>query len=338
MQNSTLKWPFIGNDHAFNFLTKSINSNNLAQSYIFSGISNVGKTHAAIHLAKILLCIKNSEIKPCDNCDTCKQINQKSVQHNDIYILKKESDKKNISIDQVRDFISNLNMSSFNNTYKIGIIKSAHHLNQNGFNALLKTLEEPKKQVIIILTTSSIQAIPKTILSRTQNLRFKPVNQDLIFDLLTKKHNCEKTQARNLSRMCLGKPAIAIKLLENKEFYSKYFENINMFLNFNTKNLNYRFELIENITTKKQTTQESSTITLKIIEAWQALIRDCLLINYSQRSLVQHSIIADQLELIQKNLSTQKLLNLNKILKNAKLYLSTNVNAKNVMEYIAINI
>ncbi len=337
MDKIQISWPFIGNKHVTNFLANSIINKRLAQVYIFSGISNVGKARTGIHLAKILLCQSFDAQKSCNNCNSCLKFEKNIKNHSDLFILKKEVDKKNISTEQVREFIRNLRMSSFADGYKIGIIKSAHHLNINGFNALLKTLEEPQKKVIIILTTSDIDIIPKTIQSRAQNLIFKSIHQNLIHDLLINKHNCEKAEAKNISKMCLGRPAIAIKLLENKEYYSKYLDNINAFLDFNTKNLEHKFSFIDKIISKKQTAQESANIIFKLIEAWQTLVRDCLLINYSQRNFVQHSLIINELELVQKKRSVNELLNLNNTLKKAKKYLVSNVSPRNILEYIAVN-
>ncbi|MCX6799826.1 MAG: hypothetical protein NT091_01635, partial [Candidatus Falkowbacteria bacterium] len=151
-------------------------------------------------------------------------------------------------------------------------------------------------------------------------------------------YKAEKSEAKNLSRMCLGRPAIAIKLKEDTEYYDKYSENINTFVFLNMNDINLRFNKIEEIITKKQTPQESSRLVSKLLEAWLALTRDCLLIKYSQKNLVQHSIIIEQLENIEKKFTVQQLLNLNNILINAKMYLRSNVNSKNILEYIAVNI
>ncbi|MBL7058679.1 hypothetical protein ISS03_05080 [Patescibacteria group bacterium] len=331
-------WPFIGNDHAFNFLSKSIKANKLAQTYIFKGISNVGKTRAATQFAKILLCNSKNNIKPCGACLSCENLTTLKESNSDLYILKKDSDKKDISTEQVRDFIHNLSMSSFNNGYKIGIIKSAHHLNSSGFNALLKTLEEPNKKVIIILTTSSVTKIPMTIISRSQILRFKSVGQNLIYDLLIDKYKAERSEAKNLSHMCLGKPAIAIKLLENKEYQTKYINNINIFVDFNTSTLEIKLKKIEEIFPQKQEASVANLIAQKLIEAWLALLRDCLLLKFNQKIYVQHTMISEKLNTIQKNKSIGELLNIQTILKKSNRYLACNVSPKNVFDYIAINI
>lgn len=338
MNENNIKWPLIGNSHVFKFLSKTITSQKLAQTYIFSGLSNVGKTKVATHFAKILLCKNNQENPPCNECVSCKKVTQSQISHPDLHILKKEPDKKNTSIDQVRSFIRELKISSYANNYKIGIIKNADNLNINGFNALLKTLEEPNEKVIIILTTKNLSLIPKTIISRAQTLRFKPVNQDLIYDLLINNYNAERADALNYSRMCLGKPAIAIKLLENKEYFNKYYSNITAFIEFNKTNISERFQKIEQIIPAKTPTSEAVQITTKLINAWLALTRDCLLLKLSQVNYVQHTILKNELTLIEKQLSQTLLLNTTATLQKAKKYLTSNVSPKNVLEYIAINL
>ena len=150
-------WPLVGNDHIVEYLAKSIANNNIGGSYIFTGPDNLGKTTVAKYFANALVCLNKEQgegILPCGQCSACEQVNKQI--HGDVHLIKKEKDKKNISIEQVREFIRVLGMASFLNSYKIGIIKHAESLSLEASNALLKTLEEPKVKVIIILVSSSI--------------------------------------------------------------------------------------------------------------------------------------------------------------------------------------
>ena len=202
-------WPLIGNGHIFEFLSKSLAKKNMSGSYIFTGPANLGKTTAAHFFAQSLVCEDaDSSRRPCGKCPACSEAS-KNI-HSDIYLIKREEDKKNISIEQVRDFIRNLGMSSFLNSYKIGIIKGAENLNESGFNALLKTLEEPKDKVVIILTVTDLEALPKTIISRSQILRFRAVAGDIIYDELVKNYKASRSQAKNFSRLAAGRPAWAL--------------------------------------------------------------------------------------------------------------------------------
>src|SRR5690606_22718152 len=155
----------IGNEKAIAFLDKSIKSDRLAQTYVFIGPEELGKSTVALAFAKNL----QGEMEGFNS---------------DLHILNREADKKNISIDQVRDFIKILNLSSFSGSYKIGLIKEADLLSEEAKSALLKTLEEPKEKVIIILLVSNEENLPATILSRSQKIYFNPVSASVIYDYL----------------------------------------------------------------------------------------------------------------------------------------------------------
>lgn len=206
MSKSSYKfdWPLVGNLQITEFLEKSILNDKVAGAYIFTGPDNLGKTTTANFFAQCLLC-ENKEAGsgnlPCENCNSCHSFHsgnniiisdakdeKQRAAHSDFTIVKRAKDKKNISIEQVRGLIKTLSLSSFLNSYKIGIIKHADALSTEAFNALLKTLEEPREKVIIILIVKSLDSLPATIISRSQILRFGPVEVNVIYDYLIKNH------------------------------------------------------------------------------------------------------------------------------------------------------
>ncbi|KKQ61459.1 MAG: DNA-directed DNA polymerase, delta prime subunit [Parcubacteria group bacterium GW2011_GWE2_38_18] len=347
--DNRLDWPILGNDHIVEFLSKSLKDGRVFGTYVFSGPDDLGKTTVAKYFAYSLLCQADEAKKlPCGECSACRQnkVNQVITEdddnfmgiHPDLHIIKREKDKKNISIDQVRSLIHSLSMSSFLNSYKIGIIKNAESLNDESANALLKTLEEPKNKVIIILITSDIEALPTTILSRSQLLRFRPVKTDLIYSYLVESFGASRVTARNLARLSLGRPALAVKFLENKDFYETYLKRVNIFLNFSGKDINERFLMIEELLGSKISGQETVKIAKRIIEVWQGVVRDLILVNYEQPDMIQHEIVNNELAREKNKFSIPSLLCLSESLSQADIYLKANVNPRLVLENIAINI
>ena len=336
MKSSDLKsnWPLIGNGHIFEFLSKSLEKNNISGSYIFTGPANLGKTTAAHFFAKSLVC-GDADIlrRPCGKCPACLEAN-KGI-HSDIYLIKKEADKKNISVDQVRDFIRNLGMSSFLNSYKIGIIKGAENLSEGAVNALLKTLEEPKIKVVIILTVTDFESLPKTIISRSQILRFRTVASDIIHDELIKNYQAPRSQAKNFSRLAAGRPALALKFFQDKEYYEDYKAYIESFAGLLDPDINERFRSIENVLGKDARGQEAVKSAIGIINIWQNLARDLMLIELNLADLIQHEAFTKELAEMKSKLNLKALLNLINILKQSREYLAANVNPKLVLEGVA---
>lgn len=343
-----LGWPLAGNRPITDFLEKNIANGKISQAYIFLGPADLGKTAAAVFFAESLLCQKQKSGEfsfPCGACPSCQQMRNKGgnpeagfeTLHGDFHLLKKEKGKKNISIEQVREFIRILEMSSFSNSYKIGIIKEADDLSEQAANALLKTLEEPQAKVVIILTASRLEKIPATIVSRSQVLRFLPVKNSVIYDYLIEDFNCPRSLAKSVSHLALGRPALAAKFFENKDFYQGYRELTEAFLDFFHKDLNARFKVIEKLTGSKEE-EEKADKALNILSIWQGLVRDFLLLSVNNGDLVQHEPLMAKMENLKAGLTGRRLLKLAELLKRGKSYVRANVNPRLVLENIAINV
>lgn len=339
-------WPLIGNSHITDFLGKSIENDNINGTYIFNGPDNLGKTTIAKFFAQCLLCSgKTSKILPCDNCLSCKSFKKENVEdkftytttHSDFYLLKPEKDKKNISVEQVRDFVKSLSMTSFLNSYKIGIIKHSEKLSKEAANALLKTLEEPRSKVVIILITDNVASLLPTIVSRSQVISFFPVKNDIIYDYLME-NGASRSLAKNYSSLCLGRPALAMKFLESEDFKEQYYEKMYLFANFFNQDINTRIMSIEEHYGKKLSGQDGVKIVRRSIDIWLGIVRDLILIEFGNHNLIQHHIILDKITQVKGRIDIKKIVEINNSLKIAKEYLSSNVNPKLILEQIAINI
>jgi len=340
-------WPLAGNKRVTDFLEKSVANGKIANTYIFLGPKDLGKTAAAVFFAKSLLCQKQKPgtfFLPCLACSACRQMQNSGSEetgfaalHGDFHLIKKETDKKNISIEQVREFIRILEMSSFLNSYKVGIIKDADALSEGAANALLKTLEEPRPKVAIILTASRLERIPATIVSRSQVLRFFPVRSSIIYDYLANDLGCPRTEAKNISRLSLGRPALAAKFFENRDFYQNYLEKTETFLRFFRDNLNDRLKAVESISGGSDDESKAESA-LGILNVWQGLSRDLILLNVNNGDLIQHEPQRGRLEKIAAQISGGKLFKISAALKLGEKYVRANVNPRLVLENIAISI
>ena len=340
-------WPLSGNAPITGFLEKSLLNGRIANAYIFLGPRDLGKTAAAIFFAKSLLCEKHKDgvfSLACGVCPSCRQMQNKTAGdggfetlHSDFHLIQKEAEKKNISIEQVREFIRILEMSSFMNSYKVGIIKDADDLSEGAANALLKTLEEPRSKVVIILTASRLERIPATIVSRSQVLNFLPVPTGVIYDYLADDLFCPRAEAKNIARLALGRPALAAKFFEDKEYYQSYAEKTETFLHFFQDNLNERLAAVGKLVGAKDE-EDKVESTLAILNVWQGILRDLILLDSNNGDLIQHEPWRDKMNGLKKYLNPSRLLTINASLKKGEKYLRANVNPKLILENIAINI
>ena len=142
-------------------------SNKVSGGYIFSGPEGIGKKMVAKIIAQKLNCTADLN-KPCGSCSSCLRIQK--LQHPDVHII--ENDESQIKIEDIRDIKREASFRPYEGVMKVFIIDNAHKLNSEAANALLKILEEPPKDSVIILITHKVQTIFKTVLSRCKQIRF----------------------------------------------------------------------------------------------------------------------------------------------------------------------
>lgn len=151
-----------------------IGSGRLAHALMLSGPQGLGKRDFAEQLAASLLCKQpdaSNDDRACGHCDACKLIAAET--HPDLLRLQPEEPGKAIKVDDVRALSQTLAMTSHFEGYKIAIIDPAEQLNINAANSLLKTLEEPTEQTLLILVCATPDRLPVTIRSRCQNIHFQ---------------------------------------------------------------------------------------------------------------------------------------------------------------------
>jgi DNA polymerase-3 subunit delta' len=122
-------------------------------------------------LAALALC-GSGGTRPCGVCASCALL--RSDSHPDYHVVRLEEGAKQIKVDQVRELIGTLALTSYRGGYKIGVIEGAETLNANGANAFLKTLEEPSEDTMLVLIARPTHRLPATIASRCLILPLRP--------------------------------------------------------------------------------------------------------------------------------------------------------------------
>lgn len=165
----------LGRDNIVNILKNQIKTEKISHAYIFSGTRGTGKTTCAKIFAKAVNCLSSRDGNPCNECENCKSILEESTM--DIIEMDAASNRRIEDIRQLKDKVI---YPPTNLKYKVYIIDEAHMITNEGFNALLKIMEEPPSHLIFILATTEIEKIPDTILSRTQRFEFGKIDFDNI--------------------------------------------------------------------------------------------------------------------------------------------------------------
>jgi len=170
----------VGQDAVVQVVKNKILSGKVPHAFLFSGPRGSGKTTVARLLAKALNCSNLSdEGEPCGECSSCRAITEGSSL--DVIEIDGASHR---GIDNIRELKEHVCLAPFSSPYKVYIIDEVHMVTTDGFNALLKTLEEPPSYVVFVLATTEPKKVPVTIRSRCQHVPFHRIKSGDIVSCL----------------------------------------------------------------------------------------------------------------------------------------------------------
>ena len=238
----------VGQAHIVEILKNQIRTGNLGHAYLFSGIRGTGKTSCAKIFARAVNCLNPIDGNPCNECENCKMI----LEDKALEVVEMDA-ASNRRIDDIRELKEKVIYPPQIVKYKVYIIDEAHMITNEGFNALLKILEEPPKHLIFILATTEIDKLPDTIISRCQRFEFKRINNSDIVENINYVLNnlnveIEEDGINLISELSSGAMRDALSLLDQVVATGKEkitIDDINECLGL--VNLNMLFELSKSI-------------------------------------------------------------------------------------------
>jgi len=216
----------VGQDTVVKTLSNAIELDKVAHAYLFTGSRGTGKTSTARILAKSLNCVEGPTVNPCGKCPSCIDI----ANSNSIDVIEIDA-ASNGSVEAARNLIDKVQFMPVAGKYKIYIIDEVHMLSNQAFNTLLKTLEEPPKNLVFILATTESHKVLTTIISRCQRFDFRRVNQETVCQRLKEIAEKENIKINDkavslIARKCNGGMRDALGLLDQASVLSTIQEEI----------------------------------------------------------------------------------------------------------------
>lgn len=223
----------IGHQKQLQLLIRSAKEGRASHAYIFAGPSKVGKKNAALELVSYLF-----KTPVCE-----------SLAHPDFIYLKADEETNNIKIEQVRDLIWKLSLKPAIAPLKAAIIDGAHSMTADSQNCLLKTLEEPGGQTMIILVANNPRLLLPTVVSRCQTVKFGFVSSKEIGDYLTKEYKA--VDIDEIARLASGRPGRAVDFATDKKELERWQNEIKELSSAVSGGLGERFKYVKNICEEK---------------------------------------------------------------------------------------
>ena len=199
-----------GHPKPVSILKGAMTRDRIAHAFLFHGMEGVGKRTTASVFARAVNC--KAEDPPCDVCPSCR----KAAHGNHPNIITIRAEGQYIKIESVRELQAMMAVRPAEGK-RVFIIEEADRMNAAAANALLKTLEEPSPDNLLLLTTARLHALPMTILSRCQHLRFTPLPREEVARFLKDKEGLASGDAEILAASSGGSIGRALEM--NREEY-----------------------------------------------------------------------------------------------------------------------
>lgn len=240
-------WQVVGHDRIVSALERSLKEGHLGHAYLFVGPRHVGKMTLALELARALNC--RAPARPCGECSACRRI--AAGKHPDVLIVQLsplgEDDSaaniKTIGVDQIREVERIIGFKAYEGGYRVVIIAGADHMSEGAANSLLKTLEEPPADTVLILLAMDESALLPTIVSRCRRFDLRPLPAPEIERVLIEKWAVAPEKARLLARVCRGCIGWAIEAARNEDMMEERAAKLETLLGISGTDIMGRFKL-----------------------------------------------------------------------------------------------
>jgi len=268
-------WGLVGHRDAVVQLSRALATGRLAHAYLFTGPKGVGKGALARALARAVNCAAAEP--PCGECASCRRIG--AGKHADVHIvgmdMKGGKARTEISIEQVEEMQRLAALRPFEGRSRVFIVDGAERMSSEAANRLLKTLEEPPPQVLLILLTANERELLPTLLSRCQPIRLRALAEADVRAALQERGMVEDV-ARRVARLAQGRVGWALAVAADGTLLQKREERLDQVAGQTQADREQRFAFAVELGTLFSRNREEARV---VLELWREWWRDLLLWN-----------------------------------------------------------
>ena len=332
-QTQTQGWNIIGHEHAIDILRRTLAAQQVRHAYLFAGPEHIGKSALARCFAQALLCTGGSDPQrspsdPCNNCLSCRKVLHGN--HPDIHIITRPPDKQFILIEQIRELQNSAARKTMEGRRNIFIIDGAHEMNIQSANCLLKTLEEPEADVILLLTVPDAGLLLPTLLSRVQLISMQLLTVSQIKHALIEQWEAEPREAGLIAALAAGRMGWAVQATEDEELLEERSEQLDLLTKALAATKVQRFDIIQKLGADGEKARA-------LLELWLLWWRDMVLAANGCLDLVVNVDKRDLLKIHAQKLGSTKSEQMIRAILRTQEALDQNVNARVALEILMLD-
>ena len=286
-------WNIVGHEHAIHTLRRALAAQRVRHAYLFTGPEHIGKALLAQRFAQTLLCTGGADPhdapqNPCNACLSCRKVMHGN--HPDVHYISRSPDKQFILIEQVRELQGEASRKTLEGRRNIFIIQSMQEMNVQAANCLLKTLEEPEPDVVLLLTAPDPGLLLPTILSRVQQIPMQLLTTKQIKLALEERWQVEQEEAGLIAALAAGRMGWAVQAVEDEDMLADRQAQLETLAKLSTSGRVERFEVAQRLSTESEKLSG-------ILELWLLWWRDIvlaanncldLIVNVDMQGLIQN--------------------------------------------------
>lgn len=333
-QIQSQSWDIVGHEHAIEMLRRTLAAQQVRHAYLFVGPEHIGKRLLVQRFAQCLLCTGGPDPtvapeSPCNVCLSCRKVLHGN--HPDLHIIKRAPDKQFIVIEQVREIQNASSRRTMEGRRNIFIIENIHEMNVQAANCLLKTLEEPEPDVVLLLTAPDPGLLLPTIISRVQQISMQLLTSLQIQQALQERWEVDASEAELLAALAAGRMGWAVRAVEDEDLLSDRKSQLDLLLKIPTLTRVQRFQLAQ------QFSGDSEKVHA-LLDLWLLWWRDMVLAANSCLDLTVNVDMRNQLKAQAAKIGTTEAERMIRAIIQTREALEQNVNARVALEVLMLDV